>query len=462
MDKVISAEAADGLPPGRRGLAMLAVGMAVCMSVLDGSIANVALPTIARQMQATPPEAIWVVNAYQLAVTVSLLPLALLGDIYGHRRVYCCGLVLYTLASIGSATATTLPHLIIARVLQGFGGAGIMSVNGALIRFIFPRHQFGRGIGYNVLVVGTSSAAGPSAAAAILAVSSWPWLFAAQVPFGLISLALALPFLPHSPRTAAKFDPQSAVLNAVTLGLFIIGLGGLGREGSRTLVWLELAGAVVVGTLFLRRQLRLSVPMLPIDLLMQRPVFALSSATAICSHAAAIIAMVSLPFYFQYVGGLTAIEVGTLMTPWPVAVVLMAPIAGRLSDRYSAGVLGGIGLLLMALGLVTVALVPANAAWFDIAWRLALCGIGFGFFQSPNNRLLLGSVPPDRAGAGSGMLSTSRLVGQTTGSAIVTMVMGLTHGGTAAIATATHIVIGIAAGSALLAMVLSLLRGGRR
>ncbi|HVZ10701.1 MFS transporter [Rhodopila sp.] len=458
MSATIS-EAADGLPPSLRTLAMLAVGIAVFMAVLDGSIANVALPTIARQMHATPAEAIWVINSYQLAVTVSLLPMASLGDIYGHRRVYCWGVALYTIASMGCAVSTTLPQLVLGRVMQGFGGAGIMSVNGALIRFIFPRSQLGRGVGYNVLVVGTSSAAGPSAAAAILAVSSWPWLFAAQVPFGLIALGLSVVFLPRTPRSRHAFDLPSAALNAVTLGLFITGLDGLGHGEGRQLVVAELAGAVLAGVVFVCRQLRLRPPMLPIDLLIARPIFALSSATSICAYAAAIIALVILPFYFQYAGGLTAIQVGLVLTPWPAAVIVMAPIAGRLADRYSAGLLGGFGLLLMAAGLVTVALVPAaTAAWPDIAWRLILCGVGFGLFQSPNNRLLLGSVPVDRAGAGSGMLSTSRLVGQTTGSAIVAMVLGLTHGGADSIVWATHIAIGVAAASAILAMGLSWLR----
>jgi DHA2 family multidrug resistance protein-like MFS transporter len=252
------------------------------------------------------------------------------------------------------------------------------------------------------------------------------------------------------------------VLNAMTLGLFITGLDGIGHGEQRGLVAAELVGAVAVGVMFLRRQLKMRAPMLPIDLLIQRPVFALSAATAVCTHGAAIIALVVLPFYFQYVGGLTAIQVGMVMTPWPAAVVVLAPIAGRLADRYSAGLLGGLGLMVMALGLVTVAFMPATAAWPDIAWRLVLCGAGFGLFQSPNNRLLLGSVPADRAGAGSGMLSTSRLVGQTTGSAIVAMVLGLTHGGTDSIAGATHIAIGIAAALATLAMALSWLRVVRR
>jgi DHA2 family multidrug resistance protein-like MFS transporter len=155
---------------------------------------------------------------------------------------------------------------------------------------------------------------------------------------------------------------------------------------------------------------------------------------------------------------LSPFEIGLQMTPWPAAVVVVAPVAGRLADRYSAGILGGIGLAVMLTGLVMAMLMPANASFGDVAWRLALCGAGFGMFQSPNNRLLIGSAPPDRAGAGSGMLSTSRLVGQTTGSALVAVVLGLTHGGPDSIVHATHIALGMAAVFAASAMGLSWMR----
>ena len=450
-------DAGDGLPPATRWKAMTAVAIAVSMSVLVGSIANVALPTIADDMHVSPGASIWVVNAYQLAVTVSLLPFASLGDVYGHRRVYCWGLILYTAASLACALAPTFSTLVVARVLQGFGGAGIMSVNGALIRFIFPRAELGRGIGYNVLVVAGSSAAGPSVAAAIMAVASWPWLFAVQVPAGVLAIAMSLRYLPHSPLAGHRFDPWSAVLNAVTLALFITGLDGIGRGDAILLVFVQLAVCVTIGIVFVRRQRRLRAPMLPIDLF-RRPVFALSVATAICAHGAQMIALIVLPFYFQYVSGMSPIEIGVLITPWPAALVIVAPIAGRLADRYSAGILGGVGLAVMTAGLLLVLTMPADPARMDVAWRLAVCGLGFGFFQSPNNRLLIASAPPERAGAGSGMLSTARLVGQTTGSALVALVFGLTQGDSGAIALGTHLSIGIAASAAASAMILSWMR----
>ena len=449
----------DGLPRSTRWVAMLAVAISVGMSVLVGSVANVALPTIARDLSATPAESIWVVNAYQLAVTVTLLPFASLGDIYGHRLVYCWGLALYILSSLACALAPNMELLVAARVLQGFGGAGIMGVNGALIRFIFPRSQLGRGVGFNGLVVSGCSAAGPSVAAAIMAVTSWPMLFVIQVPLGIIALVLSLRFLPRTPLAGAPFDPLSAVLNAITFGLFITALDGVGRGQSGGMIALEFAVSVAIGFVFVRRQLGLRAPMLPVDLF-ANPVFALSSATAVCAHAAQVMAMVALPFYFQYVGGMSPIEIGVLITPWPTMLVIMAPISGRLADRYNTGMLGGFGLAVMATGLLLVLFMPVPIVRWDVAWRLAVCGIGFGFFQTPNNRLLIGSAPPNRAGAGSGILSTSRLLGQTTGSALVALVFGLTHGGPETVALGTQVSIGMAAGFAALATVLSSLRMG--
>ena len=222
------------------------------------------------------------------------------------------------------------------------------------------------------------------------------------------------------------------MLNAITFGLFITALDGIGRGQGAAIVLIELVVSIVVGWFFVHRQYTLAAPMLPVDLF-RRPVFALSVATAICAHGAQLIAFVALPFYFQYVSGLSPIQIGVLITPWPAALVVMAPIAGRLADRYSAGLLGGLGLAVMTLGLLLVLFLPARPAQIDVAWRLAVCGIGFGFFQSPNNRLMIASAPRDRAGAGSGMLSTSRLLGQTTGSALVALVFGLSHGGEDAI-----------------------------
>jgi len=423
-----------GLTPPRRGWAMLALSIALTMAVLDGAIANIALPTITSELHTRPAAAIWVVNAYQLAVTISLLPFAALGELYGYRRVFVAGLAVFTLGSFACAASGSLETLIVARIVQGFGGAGIMAVNNALLRFIYPRHQLGRGIGVNALVAATSAAIGPTVAAAILSVATWQWLFLINVPLGVVALALAQGALPRTPAAHHRFDWLSAALSALFFGLLVTGIDDLGALSG--VVAAELAGAVIAGGLFAVRQLLLPYPMLAVDLF-KRPVFALSVLTSVCSFAAASLALVSLPFYIQEVLGRSAVETGLLITPWPVAVGFTAPLAGRLADRYPAGILGGIGLMLLTAGLVLLALLPTHPTVLDMVWRMALCGLGFGFFQSPNNRTLLASAPPERAGSASGILASARLVGQTVGTALAGLILAVAGAAAGGIGRAT-------------------------
>ena len=446
----------DGLPPGERRLATLAIAVAVLMAVLDGSIANIVLPTISRELAASPASTVWVVNAFALAVTVSLLPAAALGDSHGYRRVFIAGLSLFVVASVGCAMSRTLPQLVTARVFQGFGAAGIMSVNGAMIRFIFPRSHLGRGVGLNALVVAVSAASGPTVAAGVLSLASWPWLFAINLPLGLSALALTR-YLPRTPMSGHPFDWRSAALNAITLALLISGVQGFAEGESGALALLQLLLCAGIGTYYVRTQLRMAHPMLPVDLL-RRPVFALSVVTSVCSYAAQTLAYVSLPFLFQTGKGLSAIETGLLITPWPLAVVIMAPIAGRLSDRISAGLLGGLGLVALTAGLLLVAFAPAHAASWNVAWRMALCGVGFGLFQTPNNRVLINSAPRERSGAGSGMLASARLLGQTTGAALVSLVFGITATAGGGIGQAAVSALTVGAGFAGVAAAVSWLR----
>ncbi|MDR6293591.1 DHA2 family multidrug resistance protein-like MFS transporter [Inquilinus ginsengisoli] len=426
---------ADGLPVPRRYGAMLAMSIAIAVSVLDIAIANTALPTIAIDLQASPAASVWVVNAYQLALVVSLLPLAALGEIIGYRTIYMAGLALFTVASVACALSWSLPSLTAARVLQGFGASGIMSVNAALIRFIYPSRLLGRGIGFNTLIVAIFSALGPTVAAGILAVASWQWLFAVNLPLGIIALAVALPTLPYTARSTHRFDLISAALNAGAFGLLIVAIGEGAHRASALEVGLELAGAVLFGVLLVRRQAEHPAPLLPLDLF-RRPIFALSALTAACSFATQGLAFVALPFYFQGTLGRSAVETGLLMTPWPVVVAIMAPIAGRLSDRYSAGVLGGIGLAILCLGMVLMALLPPEPSVLDICWRMALCGWGFGFFQAPNQKALIASAPPHRSGGASGIVAQARLLGQTIGAALVALCFSLAavHGPALALA----------------------------
>ncbi len=414
----------DGLPQPLRGWAVATSVIAVGMASLDTSIANTALPTIAGDLNATAAASVWVVNAYQLTLVATLLPFAALGEIYGFRRVYTWGVALFAVASLFCALSWSLPTLTAARVLQGLGASGIMSVNTALIRFIYPSNQLGRGVGFNALVVAVFTALGPTIAAAILSVASWQWLFAVNVPAGLLAIALALRALPDTPRAGHRFDLPSAVLNAVTFGSLIFCIGEVAHSASPTVEAAAGVLALVAGFFLVRRQLSLAVPLLPIDLY-RRPMFALSSATSMCSFAAQGLAYVSLPFLFQTVMGRSAVETGLLLTPWPVATAIMAPIAGPLSDRHPPAILGGIGMAILCFGLVLMATLPADAGQAGIACRMLVCGTGFGFFQSPNLKAIMSSAPPDRSGGASGIVATSRLLGQSVGAALVALCFGI-------------------------------------
>jgi len=439
-----------GLPIPQRLLAFLTLAMAIAMSVLDGSIVNVALPTMAHDLAVAPAASIWIVNAFLLAVTVSLLPLSALGDTIGYRRVYTPGLALFTLASLACALAPSLPVLTAARAVQGLGAAGIMSVNIALVRFIYPSSKLGQGVGNVAVVVAVSSAGSPTVAAAILSVASWRWLFLINVPIGVVALYLAVRTLPDTPRSKRSLDSMSVALNILTFGLLIAGVDGLGQNQTAGVAAGELIAAAAFGALFVQRQLSQAAPLLPVDLL-RRPIFALSLATSILSFAAQSLALVALPFYFEDTLGRSETATGLLMTPWPVATALIAPISGHLADRFAPGLLGGAGLMVMGAGLALVALNVGNADGASLVWRLAICGLGFGFFQSPNNRMIIGSAPPDRSGGAAGLQSAGRLIGQSFGTALMAVAFGRApeHATSIALWTATGMTLLGACASAL-------------
>lgn len=427
--------ASDGLPDDRRRWAAAAIFTTLALSALDTAIANIALPAIAADLRVSPADAVWVVNVYQIAMVATLLPLAALGEIVGHQRVFLSGLILFTLASVGCALADSLPTLLTARVLQGLGASGAMAVNTALVRFVYPARMAGRGFGHNALVVASAITLGPTVASAILYFATWPWLFAINLPIGIVSLLIGLKTLPRTPRAAYAFDLPMAALTVGCLGFLISGLGSAAHHASWPAVAAELAAGLLFGALLLRRQRGHPAPMLPVDLF-RLPMFALSAATSVCSFATQGLAFVALPFYFEDILLRSQSETGLLMTPWPLVVAIMAPVAGRLLDRHKPGLLGGIGLALLGLGMASLAALPADASTANIVWRMALCGCGFGFFQAPNMTALMGSAPAGRSGGASGIVATARLTGQTTGAALAAFCFGLLgkDGATAALA----------------------------
>jgi DHA2 family multidrug resistance protein-like MFS transporter len=454
----------DGLPTPARYRAMGVIMLGIALSVLDGTIVNLALPGITRELHASAVASVWVINAYQLAAVALLLPCAALGDRIGYRRVYLGGVVIFTAGSVVCFLATSLAVLSTARGVQGVGAAGVMAVNGALVRLIFPSRLLGRGIALNTSVVAASSVAGPSVAALVLSIASWPWLFAINVPLGLLVLLAGWRALPDNPTSQAPRTHWSwldVVLNALMFGLFFLGVNELGTlkaaaasTGARVAALGLLGGGLAVGFVYLRRQMKHPLPMLAIDLL-RIPIFALSMCTSIASFTAQTLAYIALPFLMLDAWGHTPVQAAVLITAWPLTVVMVAPLAGRMIGRFPSGLLGGVGLGLLALGLGLLALLPAHPASPDIVWRMALCGLGFALFQSPNNHTIITSAPQHRSGAAGGMLGTARLTGQSIGAVLLAFIFSIAsaHDGRGPVIGLTA-----AAGFAAVASVFSLLR----
>lgn len=413
----------DGLPTPRRIYVMACILMGVVLSSLDSAIANIALPTIARELGTTDAGTVWVVNGYQLASAACLLPAAALGEILGHKRVYAAGMAVFTAASLGCALSPSLAALVGCRLAQGAGGACMSALGPALVREVYPRRILGSGFAMIALAVAMSGAAGPTIAALILSVARWPWLFLVNLPVCAVALPLFIILAPRGRRQLHAFDISGALLSAVALGLLVVGVDTFGN-GRAAAAAAEVAAGLIGFALLVWQQSRRTTPLLPLDL-MRIPLFSLSVMTSVCSYSAQILAYVSLPFLFQVVMHRSQIATGLLVTPWPLMVAFAAPLAGRLTARYPASILGSMGLATLTAGLVLLVLLPGAPADWDVAWRMGICGVGFGFFQTPNNTTLMTTGPANRSGAASGMVAVARTFGWSIGSALVALIFGL-------------------------------------
>lgn len=441
--------AADGLPAPRRFLAIAAISAGTALTIIDGGIATVALPTIARDLDVGSSAVVTVATVYQLILAMALLPFSGLGDRIGLKRMYQYGQLLFTVATLLCFFAKSLPFLLVVRAAQALGAAMALSVSSALIRSIYPAKQLGRGLGINSVVVSSSAALAPTIGGLVLAVAPWPWVFASAVPFAVISLVLGRA-LPEPQKHDQPFDVLGAVMCAAMIGLIIGGAESAVHGDSPIVSAAIVLAGIVIGWFFVKREQGETKPILPIDLL-ARPVLALSAIGAYTAFIASMTLLLSTPFRLTHAYGFSAAEVGAAIAPWPLANMFVAPLSGWLSDRYPAGLLGGIGMAISISALLLIAFMPVDPGYFDIAWRMALCGSGFGMFMAPNARLIIGSAPRERAAAAGGLVSTVRLVGQTTGATLVAalLAMGVGAGMTPPL---------VAAGFALVAGLCSLSR----
>lgn len=445
--------ASDGLPPARRYLALLAVVIAIWAVMLDAMAVSVALPILARDFGVEAADVTWVVGVSQLVTVSLLLVLSNVGEMVGYRRVHQTGLLIFAAATVACAVAPSLPWLIAARAVQAAGAACVLSLNFAMVRHIFPADRLGWAVGLVATAVAVASSLGPTVAGVILSVADWRWIFAMTVPLGLASLLLGSFVLPRTPGSGERLDVPSAILSASTFGGLLLALTGAGHGWPPTAIaGLAILGLAAGATLVLRLR-QASAPLLPLDLL-RLPVFALSITASIAAFIAQMLAYVVLPFLFLGGLGLSELETGIAFSLWPLALAFAAPMAGRLADRLPPGPMGFAGMLVMASGLLLLAILPSDAGIVDIGWRMALCGIGLGTFQATNNRTMLGAAPRNRSGAASGMVATARHMGQAIAIALAAFALAWspTLGPALALALAT--------GFALISATISITRRG--
>ena len=450
----------DGIEPlPRRRRAFGAMSLVTVMSVIDGSIANTALPTIARELHVGPAAIVWVVNAFNLAVTAALFASAAYGTSLGLTRVYRAGVVIFTAGSLLCALSRTFSLLVAARVVQGIGAAMIMSISPALVRAIFPRAQLMRAFGWSALIVSAAGAAGPTAGGLLLAVLAWPWLFAINVPLAFVAVLLSANALPETPGTGARLDGASVLASAVGFSLLVYGVDGFTRHESALVIALQVVvGALIFGW-FVRRQFRLPRPIIALDLF-RLPVFAGAAWTSFAAWTAWGIGFVTLPFVLQLGRGATPLASGLLLTSLPLGTALSAPLSSHLAGRISVRTIASSGLGLFALGLALYAAFSDRAAPVALFAFGAVAGIGFGFFQPPNNGELLGSAPLEKSASAAALLATMRVSAQTLGASVVAIVFAWTERSDpgAFVQAAAPVTLGIAAACAAFATLLSVRR----
>ena len=445
----VSPHTSAGLAQPQRAIAIFAVLSAMSLVVLDAGMVNVALPSMAQSLNVTPAMSILAVTAYQTGLIMGLLPSAALGQRFGYRRVFVGGICIFTTASILCAASSSLPWLIAARTLQGLGGSAVMALGVALLRFTVPPDRVGAAIGWNALTVALSSAASPAIGALLLSSASWHWLFLVNIPLGAATLVSSR-VLPLTAATAQIIDSTSVLLNGLAFVLLVLAAELIVSCTLASALFLALSAYAFVA--LVRREKPKAAPMIPLDLL-HIPSFRLSVIASICCFAGQTAGLVALPFYLQHALGQSALMIGLYMTTWPLAVAVTALAAGYLSDRIHTAWLSSAGGICLAVGLAGSAVWPLQGDPRPLIPFTILCGIGFGLFQTPNNRNLFLSAPLARSGAAGGMQGTARLSGQLAAAVLLTLLFSV-----ASMQLAPRFGLGIGAALALAAAITSLLR----
>lgn len=396
-------------------LANVAVG--TFMSTLDGSIVNVALPAMAKSFEVNIDVLQWVVTAYLLTIS-SLLPVfGRLADILGRSRVYAAGFLVFVAGSVFCGFSTAIWALVVSRVLQAIGAAMLMANGMAIITSVFPPEERGQALGISGTVVAAGSLTGPSIGGFLVAAFGWPSIFLVNLPIGLAGFLLSRSVLPrdYASQEREPFDYLGAVFFTLGMFLTLFGLSSGERFGwSSPVIWLSLICGGVGLSVFFYHEKKAAYPMLDLKLF-QNKIFLFGNLAGLISFVSMFATTLLMPFYMDKILHFEPREIGLMMTPFPLAMAVIAPLSGRLSDRIGPVILTTLGMGINSLGLVLLSFLTPNASYFTIFWRMFLLGVGMGLFQSPNNSSVMGAVPRTKLGVAGGVNSLVRNVGMVTG-----------------------------------------------
>lgn len=397
-------------------LVMAGVGMGMLMATLDSSIVNISLPTLVEAFDTNFATVQWVVISYLVVIASLILGAARLGDMYDKKMLYMSGMALFTIGSLLCALSPSVNALIAFRALQGLGAAMLQALGMAIITEVFPPHERGRALGIQGTIVSVGIALGPPLGGVIIGLIGWHWVFLVNLPIGIAALVIVSRFLPSlAPRkTGQRFDLSGALLLFITLGSYALGMTlgqRLGFSSAAPQALLIAAGVGLVAFLILES--RIDQPMIDLSLF-RNTLFDLNLVMGWLVFIVMSGAFI-LPFFLELVQGLSPTLVGLLMMVQPIAMGIVAPLAGSLSDRFGSRGISLIGLIVIVCGALALGTLREGMGPLDFAVRIVLIGIGMGLFASPNNSAIMGAVPRERLGVTSGLLALSRTLGHTTG-----------------------------------------------
>jgi EmrB/QacA subfamily drug resistance transporter len=417
-------------PPPRPYVVLGVVAVGTFMSALGGSLINVAVPLIRRDFHADMGATSWVLAAYSLTVSALLLPAGRVGDLFGKRRVYAAGFVIFGVASLACALAPSLGALIAARALQGAGAAMLMATGPALTTAAFPPAQRGRALGMSATATYLGLTLGPTAGGFLAEHAGWHAAFWVSVPIAIVGAILSYAALHPSPHPAPEpFPWASALLLGPALTALLIAI-----TRGQTLGWTSapilalLAGGTALSALFLAAEKRSEAPLVSAALLFE-PAMAGGLAAAFLQYMAAYMLLFLLPFYLTGPLGMTTAGAGSTMTVQPAVMALLTAASGWLSDRVGTRAPAVAGMIALAIALFRIATLGADPEPSSLYATLALAGLGAGLFTSPNNSSIMGAAPRERVGTASGLLAEARNVGMLAGIAAAGTIFAALGGG---------------------------------